>query len=40
MQRTVPAEALKGYDGVAVLLQQGSVAKPGAILGAARASLR
>jgi hypothetical protein len=40
MSQTVPADALKDYDGVAVLLQQGSVAKPGAILGAASASLR
>jgi hypothetical protein len=40
MKQSVPAAALKGYDGVAVLLQQGSTAKPGAILGAARASLQ
>jgi hypothetical protein len=40
MQRAVPRETLKGYDGVVVLLQEGSVAKPGAILGAARVTLR
>jgi hypothetical protein len=40
MSQTVPADALKDYDGVTVLLQQGSVAKPGAILGAASATLR
>ena len=39
MQRAVPRDALKDYDGVVVLLQEGSVAKPGAILGAARVSL-
>ena len=36
----VPRETLKGYDGVVVLLQEGSVAKPGAILGATRVTLR
>ena len=36
----MPRETLKGYDGVVVLLQEGSVAKPGAILGAARVTLR
>ncbi len=35
----VPASALKGYDGVAVLVQQGSTGSPGAILGAAHATL-
>jgi hypothetical protein len=40
LQRAVPRETLKGYDGVVVLLQEGSVAKPGAILGAARVTLR
>ena len=40
LRETVPAQTLKGYDGVAVLLQQGSTEKPGAILGAARATLR
>jgi hypothetical protein len=39
MLRPVPREALKDYDGVVVLLQEGSIAKPGAILGAARVSL-
>jgi hypothetical protein len=39
MQRAVPRETLKGYDGVVALLQEGSVAKPGAILGAARVTL-
>ena len=39
LQRAVPRETLKGYDGVVVLLQEGSVAKPGAILGAARVTL-
>lgn len=38
--QTVPAAELKDYDGVVVLLQQGSPQKPGAILGAARAALR
>jgi len=38
--RTVPRETLKGYDGVVALVQEGSIAKPGAILGAARATLR
>ena len=40
VKQSVPAAALKGYDGVVVLLQEGSVAKPGAILGAARVALR
>jgi hypothetical protein len=40
VKRSVPAAALEGYDGVVVLLQQGSTEKPGAILGAARAALR
>lgn len=40
VKQVVPAAALKGYDGVAVILQQGSTARPGAILGAARATLR
>jgi hypothetical protein len=40
MQRALPRETLKGYDGVVVLLQEGSVSKPGAILGAARVTLR
>ncbi|HUJ38873.1 MAG TPA: DUF1223 domain-containing protein [Hyphomicrobium sp.] len=38
--QAVPAAELKDYDGVVVLLQQGSPQKPGAILGAARAALR
>jgi len=37
--QTVPAAELEDYDGVVVLLQQGSPQKPGAILGAARAAL-
>jgi hypothetical protein len=37
MLRPVPRDALKDY-GVVVLLQDGSIAKPGAILGAARVS--
>ena len=37
--QAVPAAELKDYDGVVVLLQQGSPQKPGAILGAARAAL-
>ncbi len=36
----IPADELKDYDGLVVLLQQGSTGKPGAILGAARAALR
>jgi hypothetical protein len=40
VKQSVPEAALKGYDGVVVLLQQGSTEKPGAILGAARAALR
>ena len=40
LKQSVPANALQGYDGVAVLLQQGSTEKPGAILGAARAALQ
>jgi hypothetical protein len=40
LERAVPKESLEGYDGVVVLLQEGSPAKPGAILGAARAALR
>jgi hypothetical protein len=38
--QAVPAAELKDYDGVVVLLQQGSPQKPGAILGAARAARR
>jgi hypothetical protein len=38
--QAIPAAELKDYDGVVVLLQQGSPQKPGAILGAARAALR
>jgi hypothetical protein len=38
--QSVPATALKGYDGVVVLLQEGSTDRPGAILGAARVTLR
>lgn len=34
MSRTLPAAALEGYDGVAVLLQTGSPREPGAIIGA------
>jgi hypothetical protein len=40
VRQSVPATALKGYDGVVVLLQQGSTERPGAIRGAARATLR
>ena len=36
----ISADEFKDYDGVVVLLQQGSTGKPGAILGAARATLR
>jgi hypothetical protein len=39
MLRPIPRDALKDYDGVVVLLQEGSIAKPSAILGAARISL-
>ena len=38
--QVIPADELKEYDGVVVLLQQGSPQKPGPILGAARATLR
>jgi len=39
---TVPIDAIRsaGIDGVAVLLQSGSIDKPGAVLGASLASLR
>lgn len=40
LARTIPAAKLKGYDGLVVLVQTGSPRKPGAILGAGRASLR
>ena len=40
VRQSVPAPALIGYDGVVVLLKQGSTEKHGAILGAARAILR
>jgi hypothetical protein len=40
VRQSIPATALEGYDGVVVLLQQGSTEKPGAILAAARAILR
>jgi hypothetical protein len=39
MLRPVPRDVLKDYDDVVVLPQEGSIAKPGAILGAARVSL-
>ena len=40
MTQAIPADELKDYDGVVVLLQQGSPQRPGPILGAARATLR
>jgi hypothetical protein len=40
LRRTLSAARLKGYDGVAVLLQTGSPRKPGAIIGAGRVGLR
>jgi hypothetical protein len=36
----IPADKFKEFDGLVVLLQAGSIAKPGAVLGAARTSLR
>ena len=36
----IPAAQFKNYDGVVVLLQAGTIAQPGAIIGAARTSLR
>jgi hypothetical protein len=36
----IPAAQFKDYDGVVVLLQAGTIAKPGAIIGAARTPLR
>jgi hypothetical protein len=38
--QSIPASELKDYDGVAVILQEGSLKRPGAILGAARTALR
>ena len=37
---TIPTAQFKNYDSVVVLLQAGSIDRPGAILGAARTSLR
>ena len=37
---TIPASAMKGSDGVVVLLQTGSPRKPGAIIGVGRIGLR
>jgi len=37
--QAIPADELKEYDGVVVLLPQCSPQKPGPILGAARATL-
>ncbi len=39
LKQSVPTSALQEYDGAAVLVQQGSIERPGAILGAARATL-
>jgi hypothetical protein len=36
----IPAAQFENYDGVVVLLQAGTIAKPGAIIGAARTPLR
>src|SRR5262249_54073993 len=38
--QSIPANELKDYDGVVLILQEGSLKRPGAILGAARAALR
>jgi hypothetical protein len=38
--QSIPASELKDYDGVAVILQEGTLKRPGAILGAARTALR
>ena len=40
VQLKIPAAKFKTFDGLVVLLQAGSIDKPGAILGAARTSLR
>jgi hypothetical protein len=39
IQLAIPAAKFKDYDGIVVLLQAGSLARPGAVLGAARTSL-
>jgi hypothetical protein len=38
--QSIPASELKDYDGVVLILQEGSLKRPGAILGAARTALR
>jgi hypothetical protein len=38
--QSIPASELEEYDGVVVILQEGSLKRPGAILGAARTALR
>jgi hypothetical protein len=40
IQLAIPVASFKNFDGVVVLLQAGSIDRPGAILGAARTSLR
>lgn len=39
LTRTIAAKDFEGYDGIVVLLQAGTPARPGAILGAARLAL-
>jgi hypothetical protein len=39
IQLAIPAAKFKDFDGLVVLLQAGSIARPGAVLGAARTSL-
>jgi hypothetical protein len=40
LTQSIPASELKEYDGVVLILQEGSLKRPGAILGAARTALR